>query len=95
MQQAWRRIGFLVRGGFRHCPVDETVPPAIALQGGRRSLGFLSLRYARALLAEDNPVNQKVAALMLEGMGCEVDIAANGLQRRGCGLEERTPLIWC
>jgi two-component system sensor histidine kinase/response regulator len=33
---------------------------------------------ARVLLAEDNPVNQKLARLLLERMGCRVDTAANG-----------------
>ncbi len=33
---------------------------------------------ARVLLAEDNPVNQEVAVSMLETLGCEVDVAANG-----------------
>ena len=62
-------------------PVAEISPPAIVLQkpagdepGVRAPRGKL-----RVLLAEDNPVNQKVAALMLEGMGCEVGIAANGV----------------
>ena len=32
----------------------------------------------RALLVEDNQLNQKVAKIMLENLGCTIDIAANG-----------------
>jgi PAS domain S-box-containing protein len=34
----------------------------------------------RVLVAEDNPVNQMVARKLLERLGCEVHIAANGLE---------------
>lgn len=34
----------------------------------------------RVLLVEDNPINQKIALLMLEKIGCNVDVAANGIE---------------
>jgi signal transduction histidine kinase/CheY-like chemotaxis protein len=37
-------------------------------------------RPARVLMAEDNPVNQRVAAGILERMGCRADVVGNGLE---------------
>jgi len=42
---------------------------------------------ARVLLVEDNPVNQHVAAAMLEEIGCRVDAVSNG--REGLSALER------
>jgi CheY-like chemotaxis protein len=47
----------------------------------------------RVLLAEDNVVNQKVAARMLEKMGARVDVANNGLEAVRMCLQFRYDLI--
>jgi len=47
-------------------PVAASVVPATSLRG------------ARVLLAEDNPINQQVAVELLQGAGVAVDVAANG-----------------
>jgi signal transduction histidine kinase/DNA-binding response OmpR family regulator len=44
-------------------------------ESGARARGWKP----RVLLAEDNPVNQEVALAMLEDLGCQVNVVANGL----------------
>ncbi|ULA61426.1 MAG: Histidine kinase [Nitrospira sp.] len=48
----------------------------------------------RLLLAEDNPVNQKVACKMLEKLGYRVDIASNGQEAVAAHERMRYPLIF-
>jgi CheY-like chemotaxis protein len=36
--------------------------------------------HARVLVVEDSVVNQRVAARLLEKLGCRIDVAANGLE---------------
>ena len=58
-----------------HLPVDIESPQLVTTH-------TLAEREAavkpRVLLAEDNPVNQKVAVLMLEKLGCRIDVVGNG-----------------
>jgi len=64
--QAVLATGAVVRS--RHAPIVTRHRLAEAEERAR----------TRVLLAEDNPVNQKVAVLMLKKMGCRVDVVANG-----------------
>ncbi len=48
---------------------------------GRRLDRIPGLAGMSVLLVEDNPVNQRVAKLMIQRLGCEVTVAENG---RGC-----------
>ena len=56
----------LATGGLDVAAV--TAPAAISIKG----------RPPRILVAEDNPTNQLVVRMMLEGLGCHVDIVGNG-----------------
>jgi signal transduction histidine kinase/DNA-binding response OmpR family regulator len=57
-------------------PTSTTTVATPTLSPAPRS----SLFAARLLLVEDNPVNQEVAKIMLEELGCQVDIANNGCE---------------
>jgi CheY-like chemotaxis protein/HPt (histidine-containing phosphotransfer) domain-containing protein len=64
-----------------HQTVEPGVPPALVTRHSlreSRSSSQVSVNKYRILLAEDNPINQKVARLMLEEMGHVIDAAANG-----------------
>jgi two-component system sensor histidine kinase/response regulator len=62
------------RGAFS--PDCSTRLPETAPSGPARFAG----RGIRVLVAEDNPVNRKVAGLILERLGIHVDFAANGVE---------------
>ena len=55
--------------GKTKSPLRGFPPAAVGLQSGNA---------CRVLLAEDNPVNQKVAVLMLTKLGYQVDLVENG-----------------
>ena len=55
-------------------PVAEPVAAAVVVRPSPQDAAHA----ARVLVAEDNPVNQKVARLMLERCGCAVDVVENG-----------------
>ena len=52
-----------------------------------------SLSALKILLVEDNPVNQKVGQRMLKHLGCEADIAVNGLEAIEAVLQQQYDLI--
>ena len=56
---------------------DESEPPPAGLERDDVAQDKPAERL-RVLLAEDNPFNRQIATLMLEQLGCRVDLAANG-----------------
>ena len=58
-------------------PLAADGPPESGLAEAHRQAAIMA-RCRRVLVAEDNMVNQKIAVLTLEKLGCRVDLAANG-----------------
>jgi PAS domain S-box-containing protein len=63
-----RTLAELTQIGGPNIPSSEVAPVALALSG------------MRVLLAEDNPVNQKLATRLLQKLGADVEIAVNGIE---------------
>ncbi|MGZ8384280.1 MAG: response regulator, partial [Nitrospira sp.] len=71
-------------------PVDRAQPvPATPLVTRHTLAEAQTSAMTRLLLAEDNPVNQKVACKMLEKLGCRIDVVGNG--QEAVTAHERTP----
>ena len=47
---------------------------------GVRSQAQSVILLRRVLVADDNPVNQKLATLLLQKLGCDVDVASSGME---------------
>jgi CheY-like chemotaxis protein/HPt (histidine-containing phosphotransfer) domain-containing protein len=59
---------------LREPTLRDTASPAARPSGGAPERAL----HGRVLLAEDNPVNQEVAAAMLAALGCEVRVVEHG-----------------
>ena len=86
------------------CQLLDVAPPGVASDTASTGTPPLITRHTlsqtpttsttRLLLAEDNPVNQKVACKMLEKLGYRVDVASNGQEAVAAHERMRYPLIF-
>ena len=80
-------FAFTVRLG-RAAPAAAAAPP-----GRSSSAPHVGARRGRVLVAEDNPVNQKVTARMLDHLGFDADVAETGEEAVAAARVKRYDLI--
>lgn len=86
----WLQIPFAL-------PVSQEEPTILDIKTGSiasDSSELIKQARAKILLVEDNPINQKVASVMLLKLGCLVDIADNGQQAIKLAANNKYDLIF-
>lgn len=74
-------------------PIGDPVPSAPAAAASIVLESELAARGHTVLLAEDNPVNQKVATRLLEKLGCRVVVASSGREAVRLRLQQPYDLV--
>jgi PAS domain S-box-containing protein len=59
---------------------SEKLPPDSPYLNAKLAIATAEKSSLRILVAEDNPVNQKLAIFMFKKLGCNIDIANNGVE---------------
>ena len=59
---------------------SENLPPDSPYLNAKLAIATAEKSSLRILVAEDNPVNQKLAIFMFKKLGCNIDIANNGVE---------------
>jgi PAS domain S-box-containing protein len=84
---------------IRPAALRDAVARALRLEPPRKPARFPAeqsrptARPTRILLAEDNPVNQRVATLMLQKLGFDVDVASDGIAAIESWKQGRYPIV--
>lgn len=82
--QRWQIAAYLLKPA-KHSELLEAIQRTLGVQVARRALPEVvseapTIRPLRILLAEDSPMNQKLAVALLERRGHHVTVAQNGLE---------------